>query len=118
MQEERCYVLQIFEMEPGNSGMIEIPFPYRSSLLSSEEEAEEREKIRRSLSLEGKPLVTLGTFVCRNFEKAQEIMLDSSFLPADWINCYGEKDQKGRTLEIYLSTDRHYLCRIYRTEIY
>lgn len=118
MQEERCYVLQIFEVEPSNSRMIEIPSPYRESPFSAEEEAEERQRIKRALSLEGEPMVTLGTFVCSNFEKAREIMLDSTFLPADWIKCYGERDQKGRTLQIYLSTDKRYLCRIYRTEIY
>lgn len=115
---EKCYVLQIFEMESCNSSMIEIPAPYRSSSLYSEEETDERERIKGSLSLDGEPLVNLGTFVCSNFEKARDIMLDSSLIPADWISCYRENDQEGRILEIYLSTDRNYLCKIFRTEIY
>ncbi len=119
---ERCYVLQIFEIESCSCRMVEIPAPYRSSSFLAEEEREEeeeeRERIKMAFSLDGEPQVNLGTFVCRTFERARDIMLDGSFIPADWINCFSENDQDGTILEIYLSTDKNYLCKISRNEIY
>ncbi len=118
MYMERCYVLQIFEIESCSCRIVEIPAPFHSSPFLSEEEEEERDWMKSALSLNGEPLVNLGTFVCRTFEKARDIMLDGSFIPADWINCFREDDQDGKMLEIYLSTDKNYLCKIFRTEIY
>ncbi|MFA0888258.1 MAG: hypothetical protein ACC613_04060 [Synergistales bacterium] len=61
--------------------------------------------------------VEMDTFVCRSREKAHDLMLDAGLHPVDWICCREESDAEGKVLEIFLSTDGGYLCRILRTPL-
>jgi len=114
---DKCYILQVFGVE-SSFNLSEISFLRQSSPLLTREDELERDRIKKALSFDGEPMVGLGTFVCRNFDRARDMMLDRSFLSTDWISCYREDDREGITLEIYVSTDDRYLCKISRTEIY
>jgi len=115
---ETCYLIQFFELESNSLEFIELPIPLNDCPFCAEEEERENEKIKQELSLDDQPLINLGIFACRNFERAREIMLDSDLIRTDWISCYSESDSEGRIYELFLSTSRKYICRIMRTEIY
>lgn len=114
---DKCYTLQVFGIE-SSLNLSEIPFLSRSYPVLTKEDELERDRIKRAFSFDGEPMVGLGTFVCRDFDRARDMMLDRSFISTDWISCYKESDRDGVALEIYVSTDERYLCKISRTEIY
>jgi len=112
---DKCYVVQIFGLDSDQGLFPDIPAPFSNSPLFSEEEERERDRVLKALTIEDRPILNIGLFVCRTLEKAKDIMLDTGFVQTDWVNCYREKDSEGSLFEIYLSTDRHYLCRLFRT---
>lgn len=113
-----CYVLQIFEVNDDSAFEQEAIHSSRSPSLFPEEDREEREKIKSTLSLEGRSLVDSTLFVCATFERAVALMLDGELLAGDWVSRYNESDRYGKTMELFVSTDRRRLCRIFRTQIY
>jgi|SRR6056297_215268 len=115
---ENCYLVQFIELESSSLDFTELPIPFNECPFCPEEEEREKEKIKQALSLDNQPLINLGLFACRNFERAKEIMLDRDLIKTDWISCYSESDSEGKVYELFISTSRKYICRIMRTEIY
>lgn len=67
---------------------------------------------------EGLSLRKLDSFLCRSFQTAKEMMLDSGLLQTDWVKRRKESDAEGKVMEIYMSTDGHYMAKISRVELF
>jgi hypothetical protein len=109
-----CYVLQIFEILDCHRGDAE------ETGISSAFLAPHRglNPGMQAFLEKGKRLADWDLFICRSFEKAKELMLDGDLLSVDWISCYEEEEDIETGLAIFKSTDRRYIGRIFRTELF
>lgn len=106
MSDDFCYVLQISRIVADQT------FPVKELPVCAELSP------KPFVLPEGVSLRKVDTFVCRSLKTAREMMLDSALLSTDWVKRHKESDEEGKVLEIFLSTDGHYMAKISRVELF